>query len=253
MQLITIRQLARRQWLENRKTYLAGTAVLAALTAVAFGITWHWRSSFNGDTRKGLLLLFFFTGGVLFTASFFSPLNNKAKGTWLLSLPVPPAAWLANALLFTLVGYPLVYLGIFYALEGLMYFLAGGADGNFGFTDLLKNGFYTFYFTFVNIQAVILLGSLFFARNALLKTVLLLVAFFFLLTWGNGLWLQQMIGGTPITSSIAFSYFQFEHNGENVYVHLPPAADRTVTLVSSVVLPLALWYLSILRFNEKEI
>jgi len=66
--------------------------------------------------------------------------------------------------------------------------------------------------------------------------------------------LMGIISGIPnINSSTPLSGFQFEYQGENIYVNLPETQDTLSNIFVRAILPLIFWSIAWLRFREKEI
>ncbi len=248
-----IRLLIARQWEENKWAYCFGILAMAVILEALFFITWHWRDSFSGDVKHGIFLLGLLIGGTVYCGSLFRKLGNKSKAVWLICLPASAAEKILLVVLFGLVFYLLAYIAVFYVAEGFFMWLVNRGKNEVQHTSLTRNGFYNFLFIYCNLQLLILLGSIYFKRMAFIKTWLFCIAGFFLLTTLNGYILQWMTGEQHINSSLPFDYFQFVHNGENVYVYLSEKADRLTGIALHAVLPLLLCYCCYVRFKETEI
>lgn len=253
MQIIKWRLLLIRQWQENRKTYLAAAATLAGILSISFLLTWHWRTSFSGGVHKGIFLLGLFGGGSLFVAQVFRDLSNKTRGIWLLCLPASAGEKLATAVIIGIVSYLLLYIGIFYGVEACFLWLVNDAHTHMQHTDLFENGFYQFVFGYINIQLLIVLGSIAFNRLAFLKTLLLLIIGIPVFLNGNNYILAWLTGIPEIVSSVPFDTFQFEYKGEYVYVYLPKGAQTFTSIVLRYCLPLALYAAGWYKLQEKEL
>jgi len=110
-----------------------------------------------------------------------------------------------------------------------------------------------FLFTFVNFQLFILLGSLSFKKGALAKTILLMIIYFAIFYNGNKYLLMLMTGEKSIDGGGIYNYFQFRHEGENVYVYLPDSVQTIVSIFSNYILPVILYYIIYEKFRETEI
>lgn len=172
---------------------------------------------------------------------------------WLMGIPASAGEKLLVAVLYATVLYLTAYLTLFYITEGFFLWLVKEKDVPIKRTDLLYNGFYNFLFTFIQFQLMILLGSLTFKRGALLKTILLMILFFSLSNTANNNLLMLMTGEKTINSGGVFSYFQFTHAGENVYVYLPKNVQLIVDIFFNYFLPLVLYYIIYLKFRETEL
>lgn len=118
--------------------------------------------------------------------------------------------------------------------------------------DLFKNDFYEFVYLFVNLQLLMLTGSVVFRKAAFLKTLLLIIVLFSLLNTGNN-WLLALLTGEKHTNGGAvFNYFQFVHKGENVYVNLPGQLDSAITVFFHFLLPVFLAAIMYFKLKETE-
>ena len=97
------------------------------------------------------------------------------------------------------------------------------------------------------------MGSIFFARHSLIKTLLILMLGLVLLFYLNNFLIGVITNVGFVTSSSPLGGFQFEYLSENVYVTLPARIDAVTNFFVRAVLPLAFWGIVWLRFKEKEI
>lgn len=253
MSFIHIRLLSKRLWFENRKAWSIGVMAIAALLSFLFLLTWHWRTSFNGDTTKGIFLLMLFGGGGIFISAILKDLGDKQRGIWFLILPAPVSAKLAVALFYGTIAYLFAYFGIFYGIRGIILLLLGEEIQQLLAFDLFKNGFYRVLFMFADFQLIILLGSVYFNKSQLLKTLLTMIAGFFAVFNVNALILQAITHERAITSTIPLDSFQFVYHGENIYVISPDGIQLAMSVLLWVVVPLALGFITWLRIKEKEL
>ena len=245
--------LLKRQWFENLKAWLVGTAAIIAILTFLFVLAWHWRTSFNGDTLHGIFLLLLFGGGGVFMSAILKDLGNKQKGIWFLILPASAVTKLTIALVYGIMLYLIAYFALFYGAKVLVvWFLVppGLSWGNF---DLFKNNFYQFLFTFVSFQSVILLGSVYFNKSPFLKTLVLIIAGLFIASNGNSLLLKLITGESTITSNIPLDSFQFVYHNENIYVYSSDVTRYAVSFLLWVIVPISLWLITWFRLKEKEL
>lgn len=245
--------LLKRCWFENRRTWLIGTAAIAVVTTFLLLLAWHWRTSFNGDTVRGIFLIMLFAGGGIFMSGMLNDLGDKHKGIWLLNLPASAGAKLAVAGIYGIVGYLAVYFGIFFTTKAVLISVFSPDGNSWGELDLLKNNFYEFLFIFIDFQLAVLLGSVYFNKNQLLKTLLVLLGVLFVLFNGNGVVLAWMTGEASILSNIPMSGFQFAYRGENIDINTPAAVQAPISILMWVLVPITLWLISLFRLKEKEL
>jgi hypothetical protein len=224
---------------------------LFGLLAFLFLLVHQWRDSFAGAVQNGVFLIGLFLAGGVFTATMFQELSEPAKGIWLLSIPATAAEKVIAAILLSAFGFLVVYLGIFYLVDGLYVLLTYQQYSNAPL-NLFKNGFYQFVFTYFGFNALILLGSIYFNHHSFIKTLISLILGLVLLYYLNN-FLMGAITGIPPVSSSPLGGFQFEDQGENVYVTLPAVPEAISSFFVSYLLPLVFWGITWLRFQEKEI
>lgn len=159
---------------------------------------------------------------------------------------------MVSAILLSAFAFLVAYLGIFYLVD-LGYVLLTYRQYQSSPMDLFKNGFYTFLFTYFLFNGIMLLGSVYFSKHSFIKTILALIVGLVLLYHLNNFLMEVLTGIASVTSSAPLGGFQFEHLGENVYVTLPENSGIISDLFVRVLLPLAFWGITWLRFKEKEI
>lgn len=253
MKLIYFNLLFKRQWFENRKAWLVGSAAIAAILAFLFLLAWQWQTSFNGDTPHGIFLILLFGGGGVFMSSLLKDLGNKQKGIWFLILPASSAAKLGIALLYGILIYLAAYFILFFGVKALIVAIVAPSGSSWGNFDLFRNGFYQFLFTFITFQSIILWGSVYFNKSQFLKTLVLIIAGLFISFNGNSLLLKLMTGEKNIDATMPLDSFQFTYHGENIYVYPPDAAGLASSLLLWVVVPICLWVITWYLLKEKEL
>ncbi|KAA5542498.1 hypothetical protein [Adhaeribacter rhizoryzae] len=252
MNLVNLTLLLKRQLKEQSQLYLLGSLVLFGLLATLFLIVHHWRDSFGGAVQNGVFLIGLFGSGGIFTATMFQEFSESAKGIWLLSIPATAAEKIAAAILLSGFAFLVAYLGIYYLTDGLYTLLTYQKYGTTPL-NLFRNGFYWLVCAYFLFNGIILLGSVYFTKLSFVKTLLVLLLVLVFLNYANN-FLMGIISGIPnINSSTPLSGFQFEHQGENIYVNLPENIDSISNIFARAVLPLIFWSITWLRFREKEV
>ena len=244
--------LSKREWRENQRTYLISVTALMAIFSLLFAITWHFRNSFTGDTSRGIFLLGLLGGGSLFAAAFMRDLGTPAKAVWQICLPSSIAEKIAVAILFSVIYYLLAFLLAYYLVEYIFRLIVTDSFHQIAALDLMKNEFYAFIYLYVNLQLLMLIGSVIFRRAAFLKTLLLVIAGFSLVNLGNNMLLALLTGEKQINGGAVFDYFQFVYKGENVYVNLPDQVDATVTFFFHFIVPIVLCAIMYFKLKETE-
>ena len=252
MNLTNVTLLLKRQLREQVQLYLLGSLVLFGLLATLFLIVHHWRDSFGGAVQNGVFLIGLFVSGGIFTATMFQEFSEPAKGIWLLSIPATAAEKIISAILLSGFAFLGAYLGIYYMVDGLYTLLTYQYYGTTPL-NLFRNGFHWLICAYFLFNGIILLGSVYFTKLSLVKTLLALLLVLVFLNYANN-FLMAVISGIPnINSSTPLSGFQFEHQGENIYVNLPENIDAVSNIFVRLILPLVFWSITWLRFREKEI
>jgi hypothetical protein len=245
--------LLKRQWFEHHNAWQIGVAVIAAITVFLFLLPWQWQTSFNGDTSHGIFLIMLFGGGTVFMSGILKDLGNKQRGTWLLNLPASAGSKIGVALAYGILGYLVVYFALFYGVKAIVIAILVRDNSSWGQFDLFSNGFYQFLFTFIAYQSVILLGSVYFNKGQLLKTLLVMLIGLTLLFNGNSFLLKLITGEHSIDSNMPIDSFQFVFHNENIYVRSPEAVQAIVSVLDWVLIPDCLWAITWFRLKEKEL
>jgi|GEM_PF-1883204 len=245
--------LLKRQWWENRKPWLVGSAAIVAILAFLFLLAWQWQTSFNGDTPHGIFLILLFGGGGVFMSSLLKDLGSRQKGIWFLILPASAASKLGIALMYGILGYIVAYFILFFGVKTAIVAIVAPTGSSWGSFDLFKNGFYQFLFTFITFQSVVLWGSVFFNKSQFLKTLVLMIAGLFIIFNGNSLLLKWMTGEKKIDATMPLDSFQFTYQGENIYVYPPDVVGFASSLFLWVLVPVCLWVITWYLLKEKEL
>ena len=253
MKMMYFNLLLKRQWFENRKAWLVGSAAIAAILAFLFLLAWQWQTSFNGDTPHGIFLILLFGGGGVFMSSLLKDLGSKQKGIWFLILPASAASKLSVALVYGIFAYLAAYFILFFGIKALIVAIMVPAGSSWGNFELFKNGFYQFLFTFITFQSVVLWGSVFFDKSQFLKTLVLSIAGLFIIFNGNSLLLKRLTGEKNIDTATPLESFQFSYQGENIYVYPPDFVVMEFSLFLWVVVPAFLWLITWHLLKEKEL
>ena len=244
--------LIQRQLKEHAQLYVIGPALLVGLLAFLFLIVHHWRDSFAGAVQNGVFLIGLFVSGGVFTSTMFQELSDSPKGIWLLSLPASHAEKVISAILMSAFAFLAGYVGLFYLVDGLYVYLTYRQYNSVPF-NLFRNGFHGFLYTYLLFNALILLGSVFFTKYSFIKTLLSILIGLVLLNYLNNFLMEAITGIKPIISSNLLGGFQFDYQGEHVYVTLPPACAAMSSWFIRIILPVIIWGITWLRFTEKEI
>ncbi len=109
--------LMKRQWVENRKLYLLGIpSVLGILTFFMCSLENReevFLSDFGSFTFIAAGMFFI----LILSGTFFQRVNTKENGMFFFSLPTSKLEKWAVAFSYTMVIFPLIYLGLFYTVN----------------------------------------------------------------------------------------------------------------------------------------
>lgn len=246
----SIKLLIDRQFKEHVRLYAISLLLLAGLLSFMFLLIHNWRDSFTGAVENGVFLIGLFLSGGLFTNSMFKEFSSKPEGIWLLNIPATSFEKVFSAVILSSVVFLLVYLGVFFLVDGIYLSLTGQDRSVF---EIFRNGFHEFIFLYLIFNGIVLLGRATFTKHSFLKTMVLLIIGVILLNTFNNFSLEYMIPDLSVTSSMPFNSFQFRHAGENIHVLLPTSIRASFMPALWVVLPLALWGITWLKIQEKEI
>ncbi len=250
--------LVRKQWGENAKLYLLG--MLAILGLMAFGfflwVVSHGRSEkYQEVTLYFLGLIGLFLTGAVFASMLFSSLSQRDKAIHWLGAPATHLEKLCCALFYSVIVFNGFYL--------LSFFLVKAA----GFAILRTNPAHTiieiqsfrekttilvrYLFTiYIAVQALYLLGSVYFSRYSFVKTTvlgLLLIIIFIL--YVNMLQRSFLHGG----SLWSFTSFQiWDEKGGRLY-QLPDWVDIPVKFFLQYAWAPVFWLATWYRLKEKQI
>ncbi len=172
--------LLRRQWLENRKTYLLGMPGLAGLIFIVLAVNSGPRG-ITLSTQEGVFAGCLFLSSSLFSMTIFSRYNQRTASIQEMMLPVTAFEKLLAAAFYSMVAFPLLYFALVYPVLVLANYVDSEFMGNlqplYSFTHIWAAPEKTcVYFV---LQSAILLIAVSFKRYAVVKGVLIICAFFF--------------------------------------------------------------------------
>jgi hypothetical protein len=169
-------------------------------------------------SHSPFLPLILLIGGLWLSSLSFYELHNPQRNYHLLTLPASQLEKVLSRWLFTALVFPAVVLAIYC----LLYFFINGMKLSpfpYYIVDLMKN--------YLKIQAIFFLGSVYFKKYTLIKTI---AAATFI--------------GLVLSAYLLILGFIF---------HLSPLPLRHLSQSAWFVLPLYCWALSFIRFTESEI
>jgi hypothetical protein len=199
---------------------------------------------FTVDLRPTALFLLLYFGGIIVSSLAFKNLHYPERSYFYLMLPASNVEKFLVRLILTAIIFPIAVLisyAIFYWILGAVLYIF---TGKFYFVNILFSGVaWGMIGSYIFVQSVFLLGSSYFKKYSLIKTVLLIsccaLALFILLSVLAKLFLQNLF----VTDFISFS--DITVMGVHVY--------KVFFAFLSVVLAPFCWFVTYLRLKEIEV
>lgn len=183
-------QLVRRHWMENSKLFLYGTLSLIG----AIGITlFLWLLSDSHYTQYEILIFYLlglFIVGAIFASGSFDMLQKKDRGIYYLSLPASHFEKLLTQIFYNVFFFTIIYSLCFYVMQEMVTLIienkVAADPRKYSFDRIdwenpygIAEGLKYFVIIFFAVQALFLLGSVYFKRFSFLLTTIVLVIFIF--------------------------------------------------------------------------
>ncbi|MCC6290137.1 MAG: hypothetical protein IT249_19840 [Chitinophagaceae bacterium] len=252
--------LIKKQWFDNAKLYSLSALALTGILIIIFTIWWLANKQdhyFNEASTYGIFLAVLFVAGFIFSSTSFGVLGDKAKGIYWLSVPATPLEKLICGFFYSFIVFTVVYFTSFWLVKHITFFLIElnpqntlrKADDNDVFKRIVLPNF---LYAFFALQALFMLGSVYFERFAFIKTVLVsvFIAFIFVM------FLQFIVNNLlpEHFGTRSFTEFRVYENDDAVKIYKLP------NWIGAVIEPLAkfIWVPVLLiatyfRLKEKEI
>lgn len=256
----------KKHLVDNLRLYLMSLVVLVGVL-IALGLIGIFTNS--GDIIRPTFLLPFygillFVAGLIFSGFSFMQLGDKPKGIDFLLLPASHLEKFLTTLLVTTVGFLLVYHVAF----GTATFIGAGIVSlsrdkhviDTGFSDDLKKDLIQIYHFWFVAQAIILLGSAYFHKYSIVKTLFALFIFILLIGLVNAAFMNILFHGHLAHWAASAPFFGValvrDSNVEvyrSIFLEAPLWVRDTMFFVWRFILPPALWALAYFRLKDKEI
>ena len=216
----------------------------------------------NFQVAQNISFLWGLVGGDFILASFvFNYFSSSASGSSYLTLPVSNfEKWLC-AVLIAAVLYPLIFL-VFYRImdAGFVAAYHNSLDPNGPFYKIRYDSVYLFSITdripriaypmFLIFSGMMLIGSLYFNKVALVKTALAVCIFFFAIYGLNYLFAKFMFRN--LDDAFPFQHVAILVEKEAGSVELPKSVHDPIWYFINYGFPVILWGVSFIRLREKE-
>ena len=183
--------LLKKQWIENIRFYLYATLALIGLLGAVF---LFWLSTGGDKYDEGLLIGVFFLGlylsGAIFASTSFNMLRGKAKSICWLSFPASHLEKLICLIFYNFIVFTVIYCVCFFllAIPTVAYIqeLVSSNPLKYRFNRIdwspshhQVDACYYFSYGFLGIQALYLLGSIYFRRYSFILTTIIGAFIFF--------------------------------------------------------------------------
>ncbi|GAO44809.1 hypothetical protein [Flavihumibacter petaseus] len=256
--------LLRKQWLENNRFY--GLATLALLAVILLTFIIFWISISHTNYREEETVVIYFVGlyliGCIYASIAFQAFAEKEKGQYLLSLPATHAEKLVTVILFTTVAFFAVYTACFYlvkwaAFAWVRYKMT--TDPSLRLVPLREDGpapkvIPYLLMGFLAVQALFLLGSVYFKRFAYIKTIIVGVVFI-----GLYIFVMVKVHKAVLPSGFYWEGFRVVQNNipdqpdmYRIYSYGETFKDVSLEVIKWMWAPV-FWVIAWFRLKEKEI
>ncbi|CAL1521658.1 hypothetical protein [Chitinophaga sp. MM2321] len=251
----------RQHFTANYRPYLLGIlSMFGLMTAipVLMLVTGNRFNQLNDIVAIYYIGLFFV--GLLFTSMAFSEFSNKEKGVNFLMLPASQFEKFITMFLITSIGFLLVYhlcaYSAYLIVVSVKYSISQQHiqnDWDF-FTE--RNGHVYFYYTYIFLHSVFLLGAVSFNKAPFIKTIVALFAVLFALYILNGLFSYILFGSKLESIKNQFPFVLINTHGGNkqqgLYLISQPMQDAYKFIAQYLLAPI-LWTIAYFRLKDKEI
>ncbi len=256
--------LIKKHWFENAKLYLYGTLALLGLLGIVF-LFWLILAGRRYD-EYALIPIFFiglFLSGAIFASASFSMLGRKAKGLYWLSFPASHLEKLICLIFYNLIVFTAVYCLCFFLIErsavSYLHHLVKSDPTRYSLKELdwnyVKEHFFFlryFVYAFFAVQALYLLGSVYFRRYSFILTTIITAFVLFCYIFSMQHLTDTASFGINIHSDQVLYASQYESGFLYEYALNPVISNVLVFLVKFIWVPF-FWLVTWFRLKEKEI
>lgn len=247
--------LIKKQWAEHARFYTLAAGAIAGLMAIVFFI---WTRVDHPPVLATyiLLLVTMFLGGAIFASMTFVDLSQRTTGIYWLSVPATHGEKLVCGILFSQVFFTAVVLGLFFILQPIAVAMANSPQPMHFHTAFARTEFSavvwniaTGYFA---MQALFILGSVYFQRFSFVKTVVstVLVAAVFTTFMKNVVFSIMPENINMVKGFIDFRIF--DHGAEHTY-SLPGWIGLSIQYAFQYIWVPVFWTATYFRLKEKEL
>jgi hypothetical protein len=268
--------LVSKHWVENRRRYLLSLLAIAGLM-----IAWYcFILTMDAIDPLGVFFQYitYYGGlyfvGCLYASMLFADLQSKTAGIGWLSLPASTVEKLLCALLFGVFLFFIAYTLVFYLVDIPMVQLSNKLIESHPRTwpnsdqfvpelavynvfsakagPALEPEYHIILLGFFAVQAVFVLGSVYFTRNSFIKTIVVVLLFLLIL-----ILLFLKLVGAMLPAGWHYTFFhwdQFDSSWKQLKtVRLPAWTDGILVFLLQYSLPFIFWIITYIRLKEKEV
>jgi hypothetical protein len=249
--------LIKKQWFDNRKLYTLSAGALAGILAIIFTlwISFNGNHTYHEDQTHIIFLVMLFIGGLIFASIIFSPLADKSRGIYWLSVPATAMEKLVCGIFYGILVFIAAYLLCFFAIQKIALTLISVNPKNtlkaaehsiFAY----KASPYIFY-VFLALQSLFILGSAYFEKFAFIKTIIIMVVVIFTFSLFVQFVMLKIlpphIGMNDLTT-----FRIYDDNAVRIY-RIPQWAGNTLSFLAKFIWAPVLLTATYFRLKEKEI
>lgn len=258
----------RKHLIDNYRIYGMSVIVLTVLLLIA--VLFNLDGNFRYNPRIGQLLPLYFIGmfitGLIFTSLSFSELASKPQGIDYLLFPASQLEKFLSTMLMTTAGFLVLYHIAFYftylGIDMIMVQRTGQHLANDLSEVLRDTHIFYFYHVWFVLQAVMLLGAIYFQKYTFIKTVFFFAIFLFALYFLNGLFAKIFFGDRMSEWTAHFPFIGVNIRlGEELpalgpqpfrMLILPKVASNSLLFFAKYLVTPILWSIAYMRLRDKE-
>jgi hypothetical protein len=250
---------------DNLRLYLMSLVVLVGILIALglFGILTNGREVINPALLLPFYSILLFGAGLIFTGFSFIQLGDKPRGIDYLLLPASHLEKFLTTLLITTVGFLLVYHIAFGAATfigvGIVSLSKEKHVYNESYTDLGHDLTIIYHWWFM-CQAIILLGSAYFPKYSIVKTLFALFIAILLVAAVNAAFMNILFFGHLAHWAASAPFFgvavtdqPLVESHRSIFLESPKWLLNPLYFAWRFILPPALWVLAYFRLKDKEI
>ena len=254
-------KLIAKQFFENSRFYLFCVLAMVGLLALVFAFWFASGPNYYEQVTYIIFLFGLFISGTVFAGLSFNMLGSKDKGIYWLSLPATHLEKLACTILYSIIGFSLVYCLCFFTIKSLSVVILteyikehpGSSyremhDFTRGFGGAVKY----FICAYVGVQSLYLLGSVYFSRYSFIITTVVVAAFIFSFGYYLTRIEHNMISPAD-WNLVNVRKFDRSANGGYFLYSLSPAVTNTLKYAALFAWAPVFWLVTWFRLKEKEV